>query len=623
MPLASLPLPWLAVPVLALLLAAGALAGWAAVLRRKLRRSQALAGAQRDQLALQAAVLDGIPQPVYVRDASQRLITCNRRYEELVGASRDTLRGLPLDARGHLSSVVTDMAELVGDYREVIASGKALSRDRCLRIHGVRRHVLNWVSPLRVGGGDGVTALVGGWMDLTERHDMLARLAEAKANAEAANRAKSTFLASISHEIRTPMHAISGMLELTLARSHLSQDDRQMLGTAYRSSRALLTLINDILDLSKMESGKFRMRPVPASLAALVNDVMVIFGPVGRQKHLPLTFAAGPEVGAAHLVDPLRFKQILGNLVSNAIRFTETGGIHIELATQPGSDGEQQVTLTVSDTGIGIATEDQQNLFQPFEQVHGSAQPQDGGTGLGLAICNRLVTAMGGRISLTSEPGQGTRVQVVLPLKTAAAPASPGPAATPAAGDAGLAHGPATLRVLVVDDHAPNRLLLQHQLEHLGQLVTTATDGRDALARLEAGSFDLVICDCAMPVMDGLAFTRAVRQRGDALGRIPIVGCTANALQADHEAAVRAGMNGVLVKPVDLRALAEALNTFARAQGVPPASATGSPLPWPAACPSPGTDEPPAASRPDRQQSWCEICREMNVQCERLAQDQS
>ncbi|WER48719.1 ATP-binding protein [Cupriavidus sp. WKF15] len=602
---------WLAM-CLPLLLASALLAARLRVLRRRLARSQASAARLRQRLALHTAVLDSIPQPVYVRDADQRLITCNRRYEELVGASLASLRGQPPDAPEQLAGVIEDIEALSEDYRDVIASGRPLNKDRCLHIHGAKRHVLNWVAPLP-GPGEAVTALAGGWVDLTERHDMLAQLAEAKARAEAASRAKSTFLASVSHEIRTPMNAVAGMLELTLERPGLSPDDRRMLSIAHDSALALLALIDDILDLSKMEAGKLRIHPVPTSLPGLVDEVLQMLGPVAAQKPLPLVPVIDAGVAPAHKIDPLRFRQILGNLVANAIRFTDQGEVRVRLRGGPVHAGRQEIELTVSDTGIGIARADQARLFQAFEQAHDRSRPQSGGTGLGLAICRRLVAAMGGRIRLDSEPGSGTRVQVNLRLPTACAPAARASSAPP-----DCAAATASLHVLVVDDHVPNRLLLKWQLEHLGHRVDTAADGCEALARLvtpepgQADPFDLVVCDCAMPVMDGLAFARALRERNDTLARLPLIGCTASAVPEDHHAALQAGMDGVLVKPVGLRALGEAVRTYACAGRRPDASTTV-PLPWPASQadplpPAPGSD------------GWCEVCHAMNVQCDRFRQ---
>ncbi|CAG2145736.1 Virulence sensor protein BvgS [Cupriavidus numazuensis] len=602
------PIVWLALS-LTLLLASALLAARVRVLRRRLARSQACTARLRQRLTLHTAVLDSIPLPVYVRDARQRLITCNRRYEELVGASRASLRGLPPDKPEPLAGVITDVAELSEDYRDVISSGRALSKDRCLHIQGEKRHVLNWVAPLQ-GPGKAVTALAGGWVDLTERHDMLAQLAEAKARAEAANRAKSTFLASVSHEIRTPMNAVAGMIELALKRPEMPPDERRMLSTAHDSALALLALIDDILDLSKMEAGKLRVHPVPASLPALVEEVLQMLGPVAAQKPLPLVPVIDPGIAAAHMVDPLRVKQVLGNLVSNAIRFTDKGEVRVHLHGGRVHAGKQKIVLTVTDTGIGIAHADQARLFQPFEQAHDRSRPQSGGTGLGLAICRRLVAAMGGQIRLDSQAGTGTRVRVTLRLRTACLPVSPElPAASACTAVTDALH------ILVVDDHAPNRLLLKWQLEHLGHRVDTAADGSEALERLaraptaSEGPFDLVICDCAMPVMDGQTFARALRARNDALARIPVIGCTASAVPEDHQSALQAGMDGVLVKPVGLAALAEAVRAYACAgRGLP--SLAQMPLPWPTA----GTEPARVSPAPDR---WCEVCRALNVQCGR------
>ncbi|MFJ4292281.1 ATP-binding protein [Cupriavidus sp. NPDC089707] len=588
------------------------LLAWIAVLQREVRRRRAAESAWKDHVAIQSALLDGIPQPVYLRDASLRLITCNRSYEELVGATRDRLRGQPIDAPGHVHPVVTDMAELARDYRKVLDKGEPLRKDRCLRLRGRSHHVLNWMTPLR--GADGkVKGLAGGWVDLTERHDMLAELAHAKAEAEAANRAKSTFLASVSHEIRTPMNAITGMLELTLAQCQLPDHERLQLVTAHQAAVGLLALIDDILDLSKMEAGKFSIHPAPASLPALVNDTLLIFGPVAEQKGLTLTSETGAGIAPLHQVDGLRFRQILGNLVSNAVRFTDRGAIRVRVEAEPAADGKQAVTLTVADTGIGIQPKAQAQLFEPFAQVHDQSRSHAGGTGLGLAICQRLASAMGGQIALSSQPGQGTRVTVSLPLAladaVAAAPAQPVPMP-------GCARCHA--RILVIDDHAPNRLLLQRQLEYLGHHVVTAKDGRDGLARLDGAVFDVIVCDCAMPVMDGLAFARAVRARDDAVRDVPIVGCTASAVAEDHAAALAAGMNAVIVKPVGLQALDEAVARACSGGHPPPQPAMMVHAPPPAPPAKDAPDRAPNASKPGSCPAWCAVCHEMNVACDRI-----
>ncbi|MDQ0138815.1 PAS domain-containing sensor histidine kinase [Cupriavidus necator] len=590
---------------------------WIAALYREVRRRRAAELALQDSVAIQSALLDGIPQPVYLRDAALRLIACNRSYEELLGASRDTLRGQPLEAALQAHPLAVDMAELARDYLTVIESGQPLLKDRCLRLGDGTRHVLNWLTPLR--GADGtIKGLAGGCVDLTERHEMLAELAEAKTAAEAANHAKSTFLASVSHEIRTPMNAITGMLELTLANGQLPDDQRLQLVTAHKSALGLLALIDDILDLSKLEAGKFSIHQAPASLPGLVEDTLLIFRAVAAQKALPLSSGISAALAPMHQVDPLRFRQILANLVSNAVRFTDRGTVHVSLDAQPPCDGIQQIMLSVTDTGVGIPAAAQARLFEPFEQVHDRHRVGMGGTGLGLAICRRLATAMGGRITLTSQPGRGTRVVVSLPLAvtSGAPPADPAPPLPMA----GCARREAS--VLVIDDHAPNRLLLQRQLEHLGHRVSTASDGREALAALDRAGFDVIVCDCAMPVMDGLAFTRAVRARHDAHRCVPIVGCTASAVAGDHAAALAAGMNAVVVKPAGLQALDAAVSQAC--SGRPRSSAASAPEPGArrqhvAASTIKGSgDRSRCPGGPGARASWCAVCRAMNVQCDRI-----
>ncbi|HBX55025.1 MAG TPA: hybrid sensor histidine kinase/response regulator, partial [Pseudomonas sp.] len=298
------------------------------------------------------------------------------------------------------------------------------------------------------------------------------------------------------HEIRTPMNAVIGMLELALKRADQGQLDRQAIEVAYASAKDLLELIGDILDIVRIESGRLALAPERANLRELVESVARVFDGLARQKSLSLLLDIDASASCEVLIDPLRFKQVLSNLVSNAIKFTDSGQVRVRILGQPAGDERIAVHLSVEDSGIGIAADDQARLFQPFAQARQNGLSARNGTGLGLVICRSLCAMMGGSLHLSSTPGQGTRIDVELTLTTLeptaliAAPTAP---ATP--------HTLAPLHVLVVDDHAANRLLLCQQLAFYGHRVSEAKDGAAGLAAWRTGQGDLVISDCNMPVM--------------------------------------------------------------------------------------------------------------------------
>ncbi|OZI16302.1 hypothetical protein CAL19_16550 [Bordetella genomosp. 7] len=370
--------------------------------------------------------------------------------------------------------------------------------------------------------------------------------------AEAALRTRSAFLAAISHDLRTAMNAVVGMLELTLVSGSLGFAEKRQLSTALDASRSLLTLVNDLLDLSQLESGKFAIRPQVASVPNVVHEVRELFAATAQRKALTLDARVSGRLAPAHLVDTLRLKQVLNNLVSNAICHTRRGRVRIRVAAAPASvlptgAGIQWIRFTVSDTGVGIPPAALPTLFEPFVQAN--TPGAEGGVGLGLSICKQLVDAMGGRIRVYSRPQRGTRVHVELPLAISD-------------GHAGALAGPpaakARLPILVVDDHAPNRILLNQQLQTLGHRAVCIEDGAQALAATERQAFKLVICDCAMPRMNGLEFVRALRAGGSMNAAVPVLGYTAGVQKSYEQALLNAGMDAVLVKPVGLADLQRA-----------------------------------------------------------------
>ncbi|KPM63387.1 histidine kinase [Pseudomonas putida] len=378
---------------------------------------------------------------------------------------------------------------------------------------------------------------------------LLEQLRQAKDDAEQASQTKSTFLATMSHEIRTPMNAVIGLLELALEDSRGGRCDTQTLQTAHDSAIGLLELIGDILDISRIESGHVTLQPVPTNLVELVRATVRVFEGNARAKGLHL-HSELPAAPVWVLADPLRLKQVLSNLISNAIKFTDSGEVQASLLLPSPTDTDSlAVELSVRDTGIGISPADQARLFNTFVQADGPRARQ--GAGLGLVISRTLAELMGGTLNLQSVEGLGTKVQVSLQLPACAAPVQADQH------DPVLETSSGPLNILVVDDYPANLLLLERQLHTLGHRVTLAENGEIALARWQAARFDLVITDCSMPVMDGHELTRRIRslegERGLAACRI--LGVTANAQAEERARCLASGMDECLFKPIGLRTL--------------------------------------------------------------------
>jgi hypothetical protein len=403
---------------------------------------------------------------------------------------------------------------------------------------------------------------------VTERNRTADELARAKTSAEAASRAKSEFVANISHEVRTPLNGIIGMTELLLA-SKIGGDERQYLGLIRTSADALLHVINDVLDLSKIESGHLELSPRPFDLDARVEAIVEPLGVMARRKGLALSSRVAPELPRVVVGDDDRVGQVLTNLVGNAIKFTDSGDVRVE-ATQavpePGDPPSTcRVRFTVRDTGIGIPLEKHATIFEAFTQADGSISRRFGGTGLGLAIAASLVRRMGGTIGLESAPQCGSSFTVTLPFERGERRAldADDPAASlarllgparPAAWASGKAARP--LEILLVEDNLVNQRLAMEILTRRGHRLTVAENGRQAVNRFEAAVPDLVLMDVQMPEMNGLDATRAIRDLELGTGRrVPIVAMTAHAMSGDRARCLDAGMDDYMTKPIRAEAL--------------------------------------------------------------------
>ncbi|MGA2799181.1 MAG: ATP-binding protein, partial [Thermoguttaceae bacterium] len=376
-------------------------------------------------------------------------------------------------------------------------------------------------------------------------------LRQAKDAAEAANRAKSRFFANISHDLRTPMNAILGMTELALG-DVTDPAVRDYLVTAKESANVLLELLNEVLDLSRMEAGKFQLESAPFSLRAMLGHTLKILEMRAHEKGLQLTCAVADDVPDALAGDPLRLRQVLMNLVGNAVKFTQQGKVDVHIGVLSKSAGDVQLKFLVEDTGIGISAEDQERIFVPFTQAETSTSRIYGGTGLGLTIASNLVELMGGRIWVESQLGQGSKFHFTVRLGIATAPVNM--PEQPACESLFMGHLPAAvkpLRILLAEDNPASQKLVVYILNKRGHHVEVARNGREAVERVEREDLDAVLMDVHMSVMDGFQATAAIRALPDPLkARLPIIAMTASAMKGDQERCLAAGMDAYVSKPM-------------------------------------------------------------------------
>ncbi|GAB2499384.1 ATP-binding protein [Arenimonas alkanexedens] len=550
-------------------------------LNQELLRNEQVREALQEREMFQRSLFAAARVAIFSLDLDTRITSFNPYAERLTGYRAEEIIGQRSTHQLLLPAEVEKVtAELTQALDRQIPAGTSLvpllieqgSPPRewtFVRKDGSRVPVLLATSATRDGSGKIVGYIAVG-TDLTQAKQLEQRLRASETRAHEASDAKSSFVAAMSHEIRTPMIGVTGMLEV-LSHSRLDDEQRRTIQVIQQSARSLLQIIGDILDFSKVEAGRLDLSPTTVSLPALLQSTVANFSGSASSKGLVLNCAVDDRVGPAHVVDALRLRQVLGNFLSNAIKFTETGMVEAALEWK-GRDGDgDRVCFRITDTGIGITPEQQARLFQPFAQAEDSTTRRFGGTGLGLVISRHLAELMQGEVSMDSTPGAGTTLRLDITLARGRIEDLE-PESVPEAGKGFLARPlPSVAQalaerslILIVDDHPTNRLVVARQLALAGYASESAEDGVKGLAAWRTGRYALVLSDVHMPVMDGHEMARALRREEAEAGkpRTPVIALTAAALKGEAERCLAAGMDEFLAKPVSIPELVACLRRW-------------------------------------------------------------
>lgn len=491
-------------------------------------------------------VFEHSPSAIIVMDSQERVVVWNKMAEKMLGMDKQALfnkpikevyfqeewariRAMGLRSKGALSDVVTKVVRADGTSVDVNASFSVLTNAE-----------------------DDIIGSIGIMIDITRQKEIETELVQAKLTAEEANHAKSVFLAKMSHEVRTPMNAILGMLDLTLD-THLTEEQKDNLVVAKDAAQSLLSLINDILDLSRAEAGKVVIEEMEIQVQDVIKNVCKGLSVLARNKGIDLVWNLDPKIPRVLIGDAVRIRQVFTNLISNAIKFTHQGKVEVEAVVESLTDKDCAIKFKVIDKGIGIPAKNLANIFDVFTEAHNTTARRYGGTGLGLAICKKLVEMMRGQIWVDSVEGQGStfhftiifgyKPHVTSKLKDDAKPQDINDS---------LPENIQHLRILVAEDNMINQKISVKILEKFGWEVTAVVNGQEVLDILNKQSFDVILMDDQMPVLDGVAATQVIRREEKQTGmHMPIIAMTANAMAGDRERYLQSGMDGYVSKPID------------------------------------------------------------------------
>lgn len=513
-------------------------------LRRSLTEKNEYQGKLRDQLSFTRTLIDDSPVALYVRNKELRLMQCNRTYLDFLNVTAEQVVGKTIDEAPAVA--LGESKRLESIHRTTMSSGEPNFVTTEIIVDGRVSQIYLWSLPWFDHHGK-ISGIIGGFMDITDRDRLVTELQRARRQAEQANASKSLFLSQMSHEIRTPMNAVIGLLELELKGGSSPQKREHNIMVAWEAAKSLLSLVGDVLDLAKIESGARPVLPGPVDLPALLKNCEKLFTNAASSKGISLRTRIDVKEKVIES-DALMLTQIVSNLISNAIKFTERGYVELYISQKERHESEIAFDITVKDTGIGLNSQQQLLVFEPFIQIEQQVCTQKG-TGLGLSICRQLAERLGGQLKVTSTPGEGSAF-------TFSFTASP---STEAVQFEHVQRNQVTAesrRILIIDDHKPNRLLLRQQLEFAGHQVTDSDNATAALACWESAAtpFHLILTDIHMPEMDGYTFTQELRKREKRFNRAPVTvyGLTAMAEPEIIERAKSAGMNDCLFKPIEL-----------------------------------------------------------------------
>ena len=518
----------------------------------------------RDQQFYTRSLIESNIDALMTTDPSGIITDVNKQTEALTGCTRDELIGAPF------KDCFTDPERAEAAIKRVLSEKSVTDYELTARARDGKQTVVSYNATTFYDRNRKLQGVFAAARDVTERKRVEAELQQAKAAAESASRTKSDFLASMSHEIRTPMNAIMGIADL-LAKTSLSPEQDKFVQIFRRSGDNLLNLINDILDLSKVEASQLDLERTGFSLTDHLEKVIEMVAPKADEKGLTLVCEIAPSVSNDLVGDPTRLRQVLLNLLGNAIKFTETGGVSLKVEPDLDSSVPTALRFSVTDTGIGIAEDKLARVFERFTQADSSTTRRFGGSGLGLTISKRLVELMGGRIWVESKVDKGSKFAFAVPFEVWAAGVRPVTAPVGAGSEAAL---PA-LRILMAEDSADNCTITLAYLEGTPYQINVAETGAVACQLFMAGHYDLVLMDRQMPVMDGLTATRTIREWERTQGRAPtpIIALTASALKGDREMCLAAGCTAYLTKPIKQDVLLQAIKDYSKVALLPPVEA--------------------------------------------------